>query len=194
MNFYELIHCGGISENLKEEFYKKLPQEFRSHLFGDYRDKGVTLAQQADAAAKYEPISSWTRARAKTENGRAPGTTSAATAPKKAQPANPAPRQLPPDLQKLKELGRQDYLTNLRHDTLGSCGFLLCIRSPRSVLLYLHMPSRDIPSTDLLVLLAKTEGEGLGDKVPLNDPAPAKRSHLMSRMAHGRVTPSEAWA
>ncbi|KAG6251459.1 hypothetical protein E4U23_000627 [Claviceps purpurea] len=27
-NFYELIHSGGISENLKEEFYKKLPQEF----------------------------------------------------------------------------------------------------------------------------------------------------------------------
>ncbi|KAG6283196.1 hypothetical protein E4U09_000351 [Claviceps aff. purpurea] len=104
-NFYELIHRGGISENLKEEFYKKLPQEFQSQLFGDYRDKGVTLAQLADAAAEYEPISSWTRARAKTENGRAPGTTSAATAPKKAQPANPAPRQLPMDLQKLKELG-----------------------------------------------------------------------------------------
>ncbi|KAG6160232.1 hypothetical protein E4U34_004900 [Claviceps purpurea] len=27
-NFYELIHRGGISESLKEEFYKKLPQEF----------------------------------------------------------------------------------------------------------------------------------------------------------------------
>ncbi|KAG6174542.1 hypothetical protein E4U51_001553 [Claviceps purpurea] len=95
----------GISENLKEGFYKKLPQEFQSHLFGDYRDKGVTLAQLADAAAEYDPISSWTRARTKTENGRASGTTSAATAPKKAQPANPAPRQLPPDLQKLKEFG-----------------------------------------------------------------------------------------
>ncbi|KAG6175440.1 hypothetical protein E4U51_000079 [Claviceps purpurea] len=73
-NFYELIHHGGMSENLKEEFYKKLPQEFQSHLFGDYRDKGVTLAQLADAAAEHEPVSSWTRARAKTENGRAPGT------------------------------------------------------------------------------------------------------------------------
>ncbi|KAG6027345.1 hypothetical protein E4U40_001616 [Claviceps sp. LM458 group G5] len=40
-NFYELIHRGGISENLKEEFYKKLPQEFQSQLFGDYRDRGV---------------------------------------------------------------------------------------------------------------------------------------------------------
>ncbi|KAG6217352.1 hypothetical protein E4U50_003999 [Claviceps purpurea] len=60
-NFYELIHRGGISENLKEEFYKKLPR--------------VPLrARLADAAAEHEPISSWTRARAKTENGRAPGT------------------------------------------------------------------------------------------------------------------------
>ncbi|KAG6103788.1 hypothetical protein E4U13_000381 [Claviceps humidiphila] len=104
-NFYELIHRGGISENLKEEFYKKLPQEFQSQLFGDYRDRGVTLAQLADAAAEYEPISSWTRARAKAENGRAPGTTAWATATKKTQAANPAPRPLPMDLQKLKELG-----------------------------------------------------------------------------------------
>ncbi|KAG6057600.1 hypothetical protein E4U17_001155 [Claviceps sp. LM77 group G4] len=64
-----------VTENLKEQFYKRLPQDFQSHLFGDYRDKGVTLAQLADAAAEYEHISSWTRARAKTENGRAPGTT-----------------------------------------------------------------------------------------------------------------------
>ncbi|KAG6314767.1 hypothetical protein E4U44_001669 [Claviceps purpurea] len=100
-----MTHTGFQDENLKEEFYKKLPQEFQSHLFGDYRDKGVILAQLADAAAEYDPISSWTRASTKTEKGRASGTTSAATAPKKAQPANPAPRQLPPDLQKLKEFG-----------------------------------------------------------------------------------------
>ncbi|KAG6094416.1 hypothetical protein E4U14_008481 [Claviceps sp. LM454 group G7] len=104
-SFYELSHRGGLTENLKEEFYRKLPQEFQSHLCTYNRDGNVTLAQLADAAAGYEPVSSWTRSRAKFGSGKASGTTPVESASKKAQPANPAPRQLSPELQRLKELG-----------------------------------------------------------------------------------------